>query len=61
MNVWKYLGNIFMTPLLDDQKFYEPHPGAKNMLQKNVTLTREAWNIYISAISLKTNFSKFVL
>ena len=24
MNFRKYLGNIFVTPLFDDQKFYEP-------------------------------------
>ena len=26
INFRKYLGNIFVTPLFDDQKFYDPHP-----------------------------------
>ena len=25
-NFRKYLGNIFVTPLFDDQKFYDPPP-----------------------------------
>ena len=36
MNFRKYLGNIFVTPLFDDQKFYDPPFGA-TMLKKHVT------------------------
>ena len=36
MNFRKYHGNIFVTPLFDDQKFYDPPSGA-TMLKKHVT------------------------
>ena len=36
MNFQKYLSNIFVTPLFDDQKFYDPPSGA-TMLKKHVT------------------------
>ena len=35
MNFRKYLGNIFVTPLFDDQKFYDP-PFVATMLKKHV-------------------------
>ena len=34
MNFWKYLSNIFVTPLFDDQKFYDP---PATMLKKHET------------------------
>ena len=45
MNFRKFHGNIFVTPLFDDQKFYDPPHGA-TMLKKHVTPNaRSAENI----------------
>ena len=35
MNFQKYLGNIFVTSLFDDQKFYDPPPFGATMLKKH--------------------------
>ena len=37
MNFRKYLGNIFVTPLFDDQKFYDPLSSGATLLKKHVT------------------------
>ena len=37
MNFRKNLGNIFVTPLFDDQNFYDPPPSGATMLKKHVT------------------------
>ena len=58
MNFRKYLGNIFVTPLFEDQKFYDPPFGA-TMLKKHVTPMRVAQKICIfGAISLNKIFIK---
>ena len=55
MNFRKYLGNIFVTPLFDDQKFYDP-PGA-TMLKKHVTPNaRSAENEHFGGYFIEPNF-----
>ena len=56
MNFRKYLGNIFVTPLFDDQKFYEPPSGA-TMLKKHVTPNvRSAENMHFGGYFIVQNF-----
>ena len=60
MNFRKYLGNIFVTPLFDDHKFYDPPPpSGATMLKKHVTPNaRSAENMHFGAISLNKIFIK---
>ena len=58
MNFRKYLGNIFVTPLFDDQKFYDPPPpyGA-TMLKKHVTPNaRSAENMHFGGYFIEQKF-----
>ena len=56
MNFWKYLGNIFVTPLLEDQKFYDPPSGA-TMLKKHVTPdARNTENMHFGGYFIKQTF-----
>ena len=56
MNFRKYLGNIFVTPLFDDQKFYDP-PSRATMLKKHVTPNvRSAENMHFWGYFIKQNF-----
>ena len=58
INFRKYLGNIFVTPLFDDQKCYDPPPGT-TMLKKYVNPNaRSAENMHFGAISLNKIFIK---
>ena len=56
MNFQKYLVNIFMTPLFDDQKFYDPPSGA-TMLKKHVTPNaHRAENMHFWGYFIEQNF-----
>ena len=58
INFRKYLANIFWPLLFDDQKFYDPPPGA-TMLKKCVTPNaRSVENMHFGAISLNKIFIK---
>ena len=59
MNFRKYLGNIFVTPYFDDQKFCDPPPFGATMLKKDVNPNaRSAENMHFGAISLNKIFIK---
>ena len=52
MNFWKYLRNIFVTPLFDDQKFYDPPPELQ-CLRNNVP---SAENMHFGGYFIEQNF-----
>ena len=56
MNFRKYFGNIFVTPLFDDQIFYDPPPSGATMLKKHV-LTPNAG----SAVSENMQFGGYFI
>ena len=56
INFRKYHSNIFVTPLFDDQKFYDPPLGA-TMLKKHVTPNaRSAENMHFWGYFIEQNF-----
>ena len=55
MNFRKYLGNIFVTPLFDNQNFYDP-PGTTT-LKKHVTPDAcSAENMHFGGYFIEQNF-----
>ena len=55
MNFRKYLGNIFVTPLFDDQKFYDLLWAT--MLKKHVTPNaRSTENMHFWGYFIEQNF-----
>ena len=58
MNFLKYLGNIFVTPLFDNQKFYDP-PSWATMFKKHVTPNaRSAENMHFGGYFIEQIFIK---
>ena len=56
MNFQKDLGNIFVTPLFGDQKFYDP-PTRPTMLKKHVTPNaRRPENMHFWGYFIEQNF-----
>ena len=60
MNFQKYLGNIFVTPLFYDQKFYDPSPPppirSYNVEETCNPNARSAENIHFGGYFIEQNF-----
>ena len=56
MNFPKYLGNIFVTPLFDDQKFYDPPFGATMLKKHVIPNARSAENTHFWGYFIEQNF-----
>ena len=56
MNFRKYLGNIFVTPLFDDQKFYDPSFRSYNVEETCNPDVGSTENMHFWGYFIETNF-----
>ena len=56
MNFWKYLSIIFVTPLFDDQKFYDPPSELQCWRNMQTPNARSAENMHFGGYFIEQNF-----
>ena len=56
MNFQKYVGNIFVTPPFDDQKFYDPPPELQCWRNMKAPKARSTENMHFWGYFIEQNF-----